>query len=77
MLFQKDYPNTRISIDATEFPIERPSSLLSQACTFGPTRTETRFKILIGVTPSGAISFVSDAYKGSILDHKLEKCVDC
>ena len=28
-------------------------------------------KVLIGVTPSGAISFVSEAYEGSISDHKL------
>ena len=27
--------------------------------------------MLIGVTPSGAISFVSEAYEGSISDHKL------
>ena len=27
--------------------------------------------MLIGVTPSGAISFVSEAYKGSISDRKL------
>ena len=32
-VFKQEYPNTRIFIDATEFPIERPSSLLSQACT--------------------------------------------
>ena len=28
-------------------------------------------KVLIGVTPSGAISFVSEAYEGSISDRKL------
>lgn len=30
-------------------------------------------KVLIGVTPSGAISFVSEAYEGSISDRKLVK----
>jgi len=28
-------------------------------------------KILVGITPSGAISFVSDCYEGSISDKKL------
>ena len=28
-------------------------------------------KVLIGITPSGAISFVSEAYEGSISDRKL------
>ena len=30
-------------------------------------------KVLIGITPSGAISFVSKCYKGSISDRKLVK----
>lgn len=33
-IFKKDYPNTCIIIDATDFPIERPSSILTQSCTF-------------------------------------------
>ena len=69
--FKKDYPNTRIIIDATEFLIERPSSLLTQACTFSPYKNTNTIKVLIGVTPSGAISFVSEAYEGSISDCKL------
>ncbi|XP_065901947.1 uncharacterized protein [Dysidea avara] len=69
--FKKDYPNTRIIIDATEFYIERPSSLLSQACTFSSYKNRNTVKVLIGVTPSGAISFVSEAYEGSISDRKL------
>ena len=69
--FKKDYPNTRVIIDATEFSVERPSSLLSQACTYSAYKSRNTVKILIGVTPSGAISFVSEAYEGSISDRKL------
>ena len=32
--FKKEYPNARLIIDATEFQVKRPSSLLSQSCTF-------------------------------------------
>ena len=70
-VFKQDYPNTRIIIDATEFPIEQPSSLLSQTCTFSAYKNRNTVKILIGVTPSGAISFISDAYEVSISDRKL------
>ena len=45
----KDYPNTRIIIDATEFPIERPSSLMSQACTFSSYKNRNTIKVLVGV----------------------------
>ena len=69
--FKKEYPNTRIIIDATEFAVERPSSLLSQACTFSAYKNKNTIKVLIGVTPSGAISFVSEAYEGSISNQKL------
>ena len=69
--FQKDYPSTRIIIDVTEFSIERPSSLLSQACTFSTCKNKNTVMVLIGVSPNGAISFVSQAYEGSISDRKL------
>ena len=69
--FKRHYPNTRIIIDATEFTIERPSSLLSQSGTFSAYKNRNTVKVLIGITPSGVISFVSDCYEGSISDKKL------
>ena len=65
--FKQHYPNTRIIIDATEFTIERPSSLVSQSNTFSTYKSRNTVKVLIGVTPSGAIS---DCYEGSISDKK-------
>jgi len=69
--FKKEYPNTRIIIEATEFPVERPSSLLAQSCTFSAYKNKNTVKVLIGITPSEAISFVSEAYERSISDQKL------
>ena len=68
--FRKEYPNTRIIIDATEFEVERPSSSLSQSCTFSTYKNKTTVKVLIGITPSGAISFISEVYEGFISDRK-------
>lgn len=58
--FKEQYPNTRLIIDATEFGIERPSSLVSQAATFSAYKNKNTVKVLIGIIPSGAIVFFSD-----------------
>ena len=70
-VFKRDYLNTRLIIDATEFPIERPSSLLSQSCTFSSYKNRNTIKILVGIMPSGVVTFVSSTYEGSISDRKL------
>ena len=63
-----DYPNTRLIIDATEFSIEQPSSLLSPSCTY---KNKNTVKVLVGIMPSGVITFVSPTYEGSVSDRKL------
>ena len=66
--FRKHYPNTRIIIDATEFTVERPSSLVSQSSTFSTYKNRNTVKVLIGIMPSGPVTFISDCYEGSISD---------
>ena len=70
-VFKEQYPNTRLIIDATEFGIERPSSLVSQAGTFSSYKNKNTIKVLVGIIPSGTIVFVSPTYEGSISDKKL------
>ena len=69
--FRKHYPNTRIIIDATEFTVERPSSLVTQSSTFSTYKNRNTVKVLIGIMPSGPVTFISDCYEGSISDKKL------
>ena len=64
--FRKHYPNTRIIIDATEFAVERPSSLVSQSSIFSTHKNKNTIKVLVGIMPSGPITFVSDCCEGSI-----------
>ena len=59
---------TRLIIDATEFGIEHPSSLVSQSTTFSAYKNKNTVKVLIGIMPSGAIVFISLTYEGSILE---------
>jgi len=70
-VFKRSYPHTRVIIDATEFAIERPSSLSSQSSTFSSYKNKNTVKVLIGITPSGAVSFVSKCFEGSISDKRL------
>ena len=53
----KEYPNTRLTVDATEFFVERPSSMAAQSETFSAYKNCNTVKSLIGITPSG--QFVS------------------
>ena len=69
--FKEQYPNTRLIIDCTEFGIERPSSLVTQAATFSSYKNKNTVKVLLGIIPSGAIVFISPTYEGSISDKKL------
>ena len=58
-------------IDATEIFIEQPSSPVAQQQTFSTYKNHNTLKVLIGITPSGAISFVSKLYGGSTSDREL------
>jgi len=44
---------------------------LVQSTTFSAYKNTNTVKVLVGITPSGAISFLSPAYEGSISDKKL------
>ena len=55
-------------IDATELFIQQPSL---QQHTFSSYNNLNTFKALIGVSPSGAVTFVSKLYPGNISDKEL------
>ena len=69
--FKNYYPNTRVILDATEIFIQRPSDPNSQQVTFSSYKNHNTAKALIGITPSGAVSFISKLYGGSISDREL------
>ena len=56
---------TTVVNDCFEVFIERPSNLLARAQTFSSYKHHNTIKILVGITPQGTISFVSEAWGGN------------
>ncbi|XP_078029682.1 uncharacterized protein LOC144466498 [Epinephelus lanceolatus] len=71
--FRQYCPNVRVIIDCTELRCETPSSLILQSETFSSYKNHTTFKGLIGIAPSGMITFISKLYTGSISDKEITR----
>ena len=69
--FQEKYPTTYCIIDCSEIFIDTPSDLFVQSSTWSNYKHHNTGKFLIGCTPNGAISYVSQFYVGSISDVEL------
>ncbi|KAL4719782.1 hypothetical protein ACJJTC_005430 [Scirpophaga incertulas] len=54
---QKDYQSTRITIDGTEIPIQKPSQPDSQKATFSTYKHKNTLKFLVGASPGASKIF--------------------
>ena len=68
--FKKSFRNCRCIIDSSEIFIERPSNLTSRAQTWSNYKHHNTIKYLIGITPAGAISFLSEGWGGGLVSDK-------
>ena len=71
--FKVTFPNVRCIIDCTEFFICKPRSPTAQCQTFSAYKHHNTFKALIGISPSGAITFVSKLWGGNTSDRHITK----
>lgn len=67
-VFKPRYRMCRAIIDCTEVFIERAKNLTVRALTWSNYKHHNTIKYLIGITPSGGISFVSRAFGGRASD---------
>ena len=74
-IFKETYPSTRVIIDCTELFCQRPSSLTMQSSLFSHYKHHVTYKGLVGIAPSGGITFISELYDGSISDVEIvQRC---
>lgn len=69
--FKSKYKSTRVIIDCTEVKCQMPSSLQLNGELFSSYKHHTTLKGLVGISPGGAITFVSQLYSGSISDKEI------
>ena len=62
------FSNCRMIIDCTDVKIEAPKLLSDQKLTYSTYRGMHSFKVLIGVAPNAAITYVSKLFPGSVSD---------
>ena len=69
--FKSKYPKCRVVIDCTEIRTETPSSLQLRSVLYSDYKSHMTYKSLIGISPAGVVTFVSDLYCGSISDKQI------
>ena len=69
----RDLGSVAIVLDATEIPLDKVWQTDAAYATFSNYKGKTTGKILLGITPAGAICFISDVFGGRITDGDLIK----
>ena len=69
--FKEKFPSTRVILDATEIPIQKPSKVLAQSATWSSYKNRNTVKCMIGITPKGVVSHISKAFGGSASDRQI------
>ena len=70
-LFQRNVPKCHSYIGLYRDFVEVPSSLVLQSEVFSSYKNHTTWKGKFGITPAGAVSFVSALYCGSSMHFKI------
>jgi hypothetical protein len=69
--FRKKYPHTRVILDATEIGIQKPQNLHDQSATWSSYKNKNTLKCIVGISPRGFVTYISDTYGGSASDRQI------
>ncbi|XP_013391522.1 uncharacterized protein LOC106159689 [Lingula anatina] len=69
--FKAKFPKTRVILDATEIPIHKPDNVADQSATFSTYKNRNTLKAVVGCSPRGVCTYVSEAYGGSTSDRQI------
>jgi hypothetical protein len=69
--FKDFYPMCRVILDCTEIRVQTPSSKVLNSMAYSHYKGTTTYKSLVGISPCGAVTFVSSLFTGSISDKDL------
>lgn len=69
--FRRHFKRCRCIIDCTEIFIERPNNLTARAQTWSNYKHHNTVKYLVGITPAGAVSFLSTGWGGRVSDKQI------
>ena len=71
MVFRKHFPRCVVIIDCFEIFLDHPTNLLARVQTYSWYKHHNTVKYLIGITPQGTISFISEGWGGRTNDKYL------
>lgn len=69
--FKQKYQKTRLILDATEIFIQIPGDFIVQSYTNSDYKSHNTAKGLIGMTPNGFITFISELHPGRVSDKEI------
>ena len=69
--FKRLFPTTRVIIDCSELFIQVPRNIDAQKETYSSYKSHNTVKFLLGIAPSGQVTFLSKLFSGSISDREI------